>query len=149
LDKKEIINEILKIQQQTNQLILTYAMKSWQELELPLAQLKSLFIIVAKGAINFSALAQELSVTRGNVTGIIDRLEEQGLAVRKSNPEDRRVTWIEATDKGRGLLTTLMESQTSHMIHILEYMSPEELEHLLKGFAGFINALGEYQKGRN
>ena len=149
MDKKEVINEILAVQQKTSHIILTYAMKSWQNLELPLAQFKSLFIIVAKGAINFSTLANELAVTRGNVTGIIDRLEKQELVVRKTNPEDRRIVWIEATEKGRSMLTSLMENQTGRMVHILEYMSTEELEHLLKGFSGFNRALEEYQKKSN
>jgi MarR family transcriptional regulator, organic hydroperoxide resistance regulator len=146
MDKKKVINEIIDLQRRTSQLIIPYAIKAWRELDVPLAQLKSLLIIAGKGETNFSALAQDLGVTPGDVTGIIERLVEQGLVSRKPSPEDRRIIWLQATDKGRALLANLMESQTRHMVHILEYMSLEDLKSLLMGLSGFIQAVGEHQK---
>ena len=146
MDKKEVINEIMELQRRMSQVIIPYAIKSWRELDVPLAQLKSLLIIAGKGETNFSTLAQDLGVTPGDVTGIIERLVEQGLVSRKPSPEDRRIIWLQATDKGRDLLANLMESQTRHMVHILEYMSLEDLKSLLKGFSGFIHAIAEHQK---
>ena len=74
---------------------------------------------------------------------------EQGLVRRKPCPEDRRIIWLQATDKGRDLLANLMESQTRHMVRILEYMSLEDLKSLLRGLSGFVHALGEHQKELN
>jgi len=149
MDKKEIINEIVESQRKMSQIIIPYAIESWRELDVPLAQLKSLLIITCKGETNFSTLAQDLRVTPGDVTGIIERLVEQGLVTRKPSPEDRRKVWLQATDKGRDLLANLMESQTRHMVQILEYMSLEELKCLLRGLSGFIQAVGEHQKEFN
>jgi MarR family transcriptional regulator, organic hydroperoxide resistance regulator len=146
MDKKEVINEIMELQRRMSQVIIPYAIKSWRELDVPLAQLKSLLIIAGKGETNFSTLAQDLGVTPGDVTGIIERLVAQGLVNRKSSPEDRRIIWLQATDKGRDLLANLMESQTRHMVHILEYMTLEDLNSLLKGLSGFIDAVVEHQK---
>jgi len=42
-----------------------------------------------------------LKVSNGNVTGIIDRLEDDGLAVRAQVPGDRRAALARLTDKGR------------------------------------------------
>jgi DNA-binding MarR family transcriptional regulator len=146
MDKKEVINEIIELQRRMSQVMIPYAVKTWQELEVPLAQLKSLFFIVSKGETNLSILAQGLGVTPGDVTGIIDRLVAQGLVGRKPNPDDRRIIWLQATDKGRELLANLMESQTRHMVHILEYMTLEDLRSLLSGFSAFIHAVEEHQK---
>jgi DNA-binding MarR family transcriptional regulator len=146
MDKKKVINEIIELQQKMSQVIIPYAIDTWRKLDVPLAQLKSLLIITGKGETNFSTLAQDLGVTPGDVTGIIERLVEQGLVIRKPNPEDRRIVWLQATDKGRDLLTDLMESQTRHMVHILEYMSQEDLKSLLRGFSAFIGAVEEHQK---
>lgn len=147
--KEEVINEIIELQRRMSQVIIPYAIESWRKLDVPLAQLKSLLIITAKGETNFSTLAQDLGVTPGDVTGIIERLVEQGLVSRKPSPEDRRVIWLEATDKGLDLLTNLMESQTRHMVRILEYMSLEDLTSLLRGLSGFIHAVEEHQKEFN
>jgi DNA-binding MarR family transcriptional regulator len=146
MNKQEVINELLELQRRTSQLILNYALKSWRELELPLAQLKSLFVIAGKGETNLRTLAHELDVTPGNVTGIVERLVKQGLISRKPNPEDRRQIRLKATKKGQDLLSSLMENQTTHMVNILEYMSLEEMESLLKGLSGFVLALEEHQK---
>jgi DNA-binding MarR family transcriptional regulator len=149
MDKKEVINEIVELHRRMSQVMIPYAIKTWRELEVPLAQLKSLLITAGKGEINFSNLAQDLGVTPGDVTGIIERLEAQGLVTRKTNANDRRIIWLQATDKGRDLLANLMESQTPHMVHILEYMSLEDLKSLLRGLSGFIHAVEQHQKEFN
>ena len=146
MDKKGVISEIMELQQQMSRLIIPYAINSWRELDVPIAQLKSLLIIAGKGETNSSTLAQDLSVTPGDVTGIIERLVAQGLVIRKHSPEDRRVIWLEATDKGRNLLANLMESQTRHMAHILEYMSVEDLQSLSRGLSKFLHAVEAHQK---
>src|SRR5687768_17047 len=50
--------------------------------------------------LTFSALSEQLLVTAGNLTGIVDRLEKKSLAQRETNPKDRRQTFIKLTDKG-------------------------------------------------
>ncbi len=48
-----------------------------------------------------SALSGVLRVSNGNVTGIIDRLESDGLVVREKVAGDRRALRARLTDKGR------------------------------------------------
>ncbi len=146
MDKKEVINEILELHQRMSQVMIPYAIETWRKLEVPLAQLKSLLITASKGETNFRTLAQDLGVTPGDVTGIIERLETQGLVTRKTKADDRRIIWLQPTDKGRELLANLMESQTPHMVHILEYMSLDDLNSLLRGLSGFISAVEHHQK---
>lgn len=45
-------------------------------------------------------LADELNCSRGNLTGVADRLERDGWLVRERSTEDRRVVNIRLTDKG-------------------------------------------------
>ena len=145
MEKDEAINEIIGLQKRASKVLGGYALESWRHLDVPMAQLKSLFIITSKGVTNFSMLAQELGVTSGNVTGIVDRLVEQGLVIRNPDPEDRRVIRLEATEKGRDLLTNLMEAQTKHMAHILTHMNLDELTALSLGLSGLIRAIEEHQ----
>src|SRR4051794_15053764 len=46
-------------------------------------------------------LAALLGCDASNVTGIVDRLEAQGLARREADPHDRRVKRVIATSEGR------------------------------------------------
>jgi DNA-binding MarR family transcriptional regulator len=58
----------------------------------------------ARGGFTFGELSRLLLVTSGNLTGIVDRLESDGLAARRNNEDDRRVVRIVLTRKGRQLV---------------------------------------------
>lgn len=51
-----------------------------------------------------SELGRNLDVTKGNITGLIDRMERDGLAKRKDDPKDRRVIRAIITPKGKKIL---------------------------------------------
>jgi DNA-binding MarR family transcriptional regulator len=55
-----------------------------------------------------SELAQALHCDNSNVTGIVDSLEEKGLAGRRPSEGDRRVKLVELTEEGRRLRARLM-----------------------------------------
>lgn len=48
-------------------------------------------------------LSEHLNCSRGNVTGIVDRLERDGWLQRQRSAEDRRVIMVRLTDKGNGV----------------------------------------------
>jgi MarR family 2-MHQ and catechol resistance regulon transcriptional repressor len=54
--------------------------------------------------IPLSELGKDLDVTKGNITGLIDRMERDGLAKRKDDPRDRRVIRAVVTAKGKKVL---------------------------------------------
>lgn len=51
--------------------------------------------------ITLGDLSEHLHCSRGNVTGIVDRLERDGWLVRERSQEDRRVIWVRLTAKGQ------------------------------------------------
>ena len=52
-------------------------------------------------------LSKRLMVTGGNVTGITDQLEEEGLVVRAPVPDDRRAYSVKLTPAGRRAFTRM------------------------------------------
>ncbi len=52
-------------------------------------------------AVKPSDLLPHLSTTPAAVTTLLDRMEKNGLIVRKRDDRDRRVVWIMPTDKGK------------------------------------------------
>lgn len=76
-----------------------------------------------------SELADQLAITGGGVTRLVDRLIEAGYVERKACPEDRRVHWAHLTESGRAKLeaatrTHLDELQSEYF----DRLSPDELE---------------------
>jgi DNA-binding MarR family transcriptional regulator len=57
-----------------------------------------------------SEIASFLHCDNSNVTGIVDVLEEKGLATRRPSERDRRVKLIELTAAGRRVRATLNEA---------------------------------------
>ena len=131
MEKKDLIKEALLLQRETDKIMRKFEPQPWIELNLTLAQLKSLFFIAAKGKTNFKKVAEALNVTPPNVTGIIDKLVEQGLVTRTENQEDRRIMLLEATEKGQELLNNLRESHVNQMTQILGNLTAEELTSLV------------------
>lgn len=55
----------------------------------------------AKEPVPLGQLADRLSCVKSNITQLIDRLEVDGLVVRKPDPDDRRAKLAALTAKGR------------------------------------------------
>ena len=87
------------------------------------------------GKINQTRLGNMLLIHRSNITGIIDRMEKVGMVRRTADPGDRRINYIEMTDKGKETLknahkvyhrrldevmSTLSESDNQKIIALLE-----------------------------
>jgi DNA-binding MarR family transcriptional regulator len=51
-----------------------------------------------------AALARRLMVTKQNMTGMVTRLEQLGLAERHDDPNDLRSSRVQLTRRGRGLI---------------------------------------------
>jgi len=50
-----------------------------------------------------AAIGQQLGFTPSTMTGLVDRLEEQGLLRRERHPSDRRATVLRLTRKGEAV----------------------------------------------
>jgi DNA-binding MarR family transcriptional regulator len=53
------------------------------------------------GGLTMGELSQRLMVTGGNVTGVTDQLEAEGLVTRAAHPTDRRAFSVQLTPAGR------------------------------------------------
>jgi DNA-binding MarR family transcriptional regulator len=140
VDKSELVQEVVELQRQVGRIIGQHVPSVCIDSGLTITQLRSLFLITNKGSTNFTKLAEALGVTPSNVTGIVDRLEEQGLVSRTQNPEDRREMTLQATDKGEALVSDLKEAGVKQMTRILSLVSVKELSCLIRGLSAFIGA---------
>ncbi len=79
-------------------------------------------------------LAERLLRPASNLTGLVDRLERDGLVRRLADPEDRRVTLVEITPEGvarvKGALPVLNQS-ARRLIRSLDAEERQRLLHLL------------------
>lgn len=67
----------------------------------PGSQSQLVFTLARKGRLKMSELAKILGLTAGAVTAASDKLIENGYVLRIRDDRDRRIIYLEITDKGR------------------------------------------------
>ena len=75
-------------------------------------------------------LAERLYVTKGNVSGLVDRLVEAGLVERRALAGDRRSHALHLTEKGRDLAERGLSVQRDYVARTLGRLSPADLADL-------------------
>lgn len=75
-------------------------------------------------------LTRELLVTAGNVTGIVDRLEQLRLVQRRRVPEDRRVVRVRLTAQGRRLMDRVLPRHRREVEALLGALPTAQLAQL-------------------
>jgi len=78
--------------------------------------------------IPISALAQKVALDRATLTGLLDRLERNGLTERRADHEDRRAIMVHLTAKTEGLREELTELYHDNNGMFLSLLSQEEKE---------------------
>lgn len=81
-----------------------------------------------------AALSRALLVTAGNVTGLVDRAERDGVVERRPDPDDRRASRVWLTARGRALIKSVLpmhDKQVHEMLAGLPREDRRELRRLL------------------
>ena len=82
------------------------------------------------GRINQTRLGNMLLIHRSNITGIIDRMEKAGLVRRIADPEDRRINYIEMTEKGKETLAEAHKVYYSRLDEVMSVISDSDNEQI-------------------
>ncbi|MCC3861555.1 MarR family winged helix-turn-helix transcriptional regulator [Pseudemcibacter aquimaris] len=80
-------------------------------------------------------LASRLIASKGNITGLIDRMQKDGLIVKTAKKDDRRSFIITITDNGTKLFTEMAENNAQWVENALSAL---DMEHM-KEFTNFLN----------
>ncbi len=93
------------------------------------AQFHTLVRIPDEG-IPLTRLAARSWADPGNASGVVDRLERDGLVERRAAPHDRRMVLVHATPAGRSVVSRLWPEYVSGIHRIMEPLNAEEQAHL-------------------
>jgi DNA-binding MarR family transcriptional regulator len=77
-----------------------------------------------------AALSRRMLVTAGNLTGLVDRAERDGVVVRRADPRDRRLSRVFLTPKGRGLIKQILPVHATHVGELLGALDAGERREL-------------------
>jgi MarR family transcriptional regulator, lower aerobic nicotinate degradation pathway regulator len=112
------------------------------DLELTPVQYGAMSIVGMNPGIDQSALGEELGTDRANTTDIINRLVNNGYALRAVSPKDRRMRRIYLTDHGREIVLEANQRLKNVRTRFLSPLSPADRE-------TFVDLMIELIEGNN
>jgi MarR family transcriptional regulator, organic hydroperoxide resistance regulator len=101
-----------------------------RELGISIPQCDVLTTLTEQEGVSQQELAKRLYVTKGNISGLIDRLAEAGLVERRSTAVDRRQHLIYLTEAGRRMAERAIAVQHRWIGSTLGRMADADLEAL-------------------
>ncbi|MCS6898386.1 MAG: MarR family transcriptional regulator [Myxococcales bacterium] len=102
--------------------------------ELTLARFDLLMQLLREDGQTSAELSRRMLVTAGNLTGLVDRAERDGLVERRRDPDDRRQTRVHLTGRGARLARRAMARHhrlADELVSPLDRKDQETLRRLL------------------
>ena len=107
-------------------------------------------VLVRTQGLSLKQLSEAVSLAHSTVSGIVDRLEKQGLIERQTHPTDRRITLLVASPLVREFMETRMPELALHpLLEALRHASPTELRAITKGLNTLIQLLPRIETKAN
>ena len=110
-----------------------------RELGLTGPQLTVIKLLETFGDLSLSSLSERIRAQNSTVTGIIDRMEREGLVIRARSTSDRRVVYIQLTPKGEALAKAIQIEPMEIFRSVLSTLSKDDTKDLMR-------ILGKLQK---
>ncbi len=86
-------------------------------------------------------IGRALGITKSGATRVVKRLENRGLLIMKSSPDDGRIRCLCLTEAGRECMDSVNRHQASSVGGLLEKMGPEKSRQLDEGLQALMKVL--------
>ncbi|BAZ09266.1 transcriptional regulator, MarR family protein [Calothrix sp. NIES-4071] len=108
----------------------TYSDAHVRQLGLTSSQFDVICALGNASGMNFNKLAQKTLTTKGELTGIVDRLEKKGLVRREVPPNDRRSFLAVLTPEGKRIFEEVFPAHTEYLKECFATLDIHEFEEI-------------------
>ncbi|HEY1298771.1 MAG TPA: MarR family transcriptional regulator [Chloroflexota bacterium] len=122
--------------------------RAWLRLDLTMPQLKTLIYVSKNEGATSGQIATNLGVGLSTITGIVDRLAEQQLVIRREDIRDRRVTRVLPTPAGAELVDELIKYRNEVVTAILSRLDPDQLRTVETAFQYMLESVARLERER-
>src|SRR5882762_10775004 len=95
-----------------------HAALSVSKLDISVSDFAVLAALRARGPLRPDAIGKKVLLTSGSVTAALDRLEQETLIERRTDPSDGRASLVYLTDRGAELARQATDKHTASMLGI-------------------------------
>ena len=108
----------------------SYDAAAYRDSDLTVSQADVIFTLGNTDGLTFKEIGELTLITKGTLTGVIDRLEQKGLVNRITQTDDRRCTRVVLTARGNKLFAKEFPRQIAHIKARFDRLSPQDLRQL-------------------
>ena len=101
-----------------------------QREDLSLPRLVTLMFIGRHNQASISDIAEHLNLALGTTSHLVDQLVAANFVVRYENPDDRRLKYVQLTERGHTLVGEVQRIRVTELTRRLQYL-PESLQQRL------------------
>ena len=99
-----------------------------RQFEVTQPQADVIFTLGNTGGLTFKEIGAQTLITKGTLTGVVDRLEKKGQVKRVQGNDDRRCTRVVLTKKGEKLFTDIFPKHIAYMKQYFDKLSCNEIQ---------------------
>ncbi len=107
--------------------------RAWQQCGVSMVQLSAANLLEVEGPMSMGRLAGSLGISVASATGVVDRMAERNLVVRRHDVDDRRLVIVHAAEGAADLFQSIEQVRRDHLANLLGELSEEELRGFLTG----------------
>ena len=96
------------------------------------SKLRALDLLAEHGGLRVGELAGKVGIDDATATRLVDRLEEMGVASRKSDVGDRRATTVALTPAGEEVVAGIAKQRQLFFCDVLDALEPAERAELVR-----------------
>ena len=94
-------------------------------------QIMVLSLLRERGEMKISEIAYGMDLADSNISGIVDRLEHNGLVERMRSLKDRRIVKVRLTGKAEDMIKDLDTDIGKYFSHIIDRFTESELDGII------------------
>lgn len=121
-----VLRELLR----THQAFLSYAASHVSKFDLTLAQFDVIITLGGTLGMPYKKLGEKTLITKGTLTGVINRLEDKGLIERVASKTDGRSQIIRLTNAGNSLFENTFSEHLQFINRLFDDYSLEDIANL-------------------
>ncbi|MFO8231522.1 MAG: MarR family transcriptional regulator [Longimonas sp.] len=99
---------------------------------LTMKQFAVLEVLLHKGPLPVGEVGERVLLTSGSMTYVLDQLEDEGMLVRRADPNDGRVQQVALTDTGREFVEQVFPEHAQLLQSLMDALSTPEKETLFR-----------------
>lgn len=149
MDALEFRNSLWSVMESIKKSIELFTKPLLDDVGLNRMQAGILFILHEQNGSNIGKLCSILELNQGNVSTMCKRLEKMEYLTRNRCSRDERVVNLNLTQKGEGVVMSIMTKTEKALDPILKDISSEKLDviiHGLEEFRSLVNKMTPYNK---